>query len=174
MINFVTLKQYCKGDYTKIENYYKALSDTKQMWDIHHRAETDENKSMKQLKEEGRYYNVLPNDLIFLTRYEHNKIHQIDRSTSNETRKKQSIAKIGNKNPMYNKNPLDFMTDEAVQEWKRKRSEIMTGKLAGDKNPAYNKHHYNNGIISILAYECPEGFVAGILKRNKNTIISNK
>lgn len=36
---------------------------------------------------------------------------------------------------------------------------------ASDKNKG--KHHYNNGVISILARECPEGFVKGYLRRKQ-------
>ena len=35
----------------------------------------------------------------------------------------------------------------------------------GKNNPAYGKHFYNNGSIQVLAYECPEGFVKGMLKK---------
>ena len=40
--------------------------------------------------------------------------------------------------------------------------------LTGRKNPEHSKKmsgrkHFNNGKISIMAYECPEGFVAGRL-----------
>ena len=42
----------------------------------------------------------------------------------------------------------------------------MYGKLGTD-NPNYGKHCYNNGIIGIRAFECPEGFVPGKLKKNK-------
>ena len=30
------------------------------------------------------------------------------------------------------------------------------------------KHYYNNGIITVKRYECPEGFVPGILKKHKD------
>lgn len=35
----------------------------------------------------------------------------------------------------------------------------------GKNNPAYGKHFYNNGSIQVLAHECPEGFVKGMLKK---------
>ena len=55
-----------------IENYAKAIADTTQTWDVHHRRE--EFYSYKELIERGEYYDVPPEALIFLTREEHNKI----------------------------------------------------------------------------------------------------
>lgn len=37
----------------------------------------------------------------------------------------------------------------------------------GENNGNYNKHWYNNGEIEILTFECPNGFVKGRLRRNK-------
>lgn len=48
------IKKYCK-DYHLIENYDKAVADETQVWECHHRAETDENVTMEQLIEQGRY-----------------------------------------------------------------------------------------------------------------------
>ena len=45
------------------------------------------------------------------------------------------------------------------EDHKRKIGESNRGKLKG-------KHYYNNGEISILAKECPEGFVKGRLTRH--------
>lgn len=55
-----------------IENYDRAIADEEHTWDCHHRKE--EFYSYKELKERGEYYDVSPDDLIFLTREEHNKI----------------------------------------------------------------------------------------------------
>ena len=55
-----------------IENYDKAIADTTQVWDCHHRKE--EFYSQKELKERNEYFDVPPEDLIFLTVAEHRKI----------------------------------------------------------------------------------------------------
>lgn len=55
-----------------IENYDKAIADTTQTWDVHHRKE--EFYSQKELKERGEYYDVPPEELIFLTKSEHSKV----------------------------------------------------------------------------------------------------
>ena len=55
-----------------IENYEKAVADTTQTWDCHHRRE--EFYSYKELIERGEYFDVEPEELIFLTVAEHRKI----------------------------------------------------------------------------------------------------
>lgn len=85
---------YCK-DFTKIENYSKAVLDTTQVWDVHHRLEThylkngkwisrDEELLTEQLIEEGVYFDRPPEELIFLTRSEHKKYHQLSMKKATE------------------------------------------------------------------------------------------
>ena len=78
-------KCFCK-DFTKIENYSKAILDTTQIWDCHHRLETHlpdgtirnvgETISYEKLVADGHYYNVSPEELIFMTKAEHSKLHR--------------------------------------------------------------------------------------------------
>ena len=75
MINIKQAKLYCNGDITQIENYEKAINDKTQIWVCHHRKETDEGLYMRQLIQKNLYYNIPPNELIFLTRSEHGKLH---------------------------------------------------------------------------------------------------
>lgn len=81
------IRYFCK-DYTEIENYQLAVLDETQIWDCHHRKEIEENKSVKQLMEEGLYYNRPPEELIFLTSSEHHKLHTLGHKHSEETKKK--------------------------------------------------------------------------------------
>lgn len=80
---------FCK-DFTKIENYSKAVLDTTQTWDCHHRREThylkngiwirrNEDLPKQQLIEDDVYYNVPPEELIFLTQAEHKTLHYKDK-----------------------------------------------------------------------------------------------
>lgn len=79
------IKIYCK-DYEKIENYEQAVNDETQVWDCHHRLEThfpdgserpkDEQLSHTELKAQGIYYSRPPEELIFLTKSEHRKVHR--------------------------------------------------------------------------------------------------
>lgn len=62
---------YCRHP-ELIENYDKAIADNTQTWEVHHRKE--EFYSYKELIERGEYFDVPPEDLIFLTPSEHNKI----------------------------------------------------------------------------------------------------
>ena len=69
------VKSYCKDDISLIENYDKAINDNTQIWDCHHRLETDMNMLVEDLKEMDLYYNRPASELIFLTSIEHIKLH---------------------------------------------------------------------------------------------------
>jgi hypothetical protein len=89
------LEKYCT-DYTKIENYQEALKSPLK-FDLHHRREISENKSRKQLIAENLYYHRSPEELIFLERGEHQRLHKANLSA--ETRQKISIARKGKLGP---------------------------------------------------------------------------
>lgn len=141
------IKQYCK-DITKIENYEKAVNDSIQKWEVHHRLETHFSDGTPrpltaqitsvELKALDMYYNRPPEELIFLTRSEHKKLHQsafvLDRYG-----KKRSIE-----------------TREKMAEAKRGKPNVCRGR-----------HWYNNEIISVRTFECPEGFRPGQLRNKK-------
>jgi len=50
------------------------------------------------------------------------------------------------------------------KKYRKPNSEEQRKKL---KERYFGNHWYNNGIINVSAKECPEGFVAGIIKRKK-------
>ena len=68
----------------RIENYELAKKDNFKGWCIHHRLETHNsdgekrlvNLSMAELKALDMYYNRPANELIFLTKSEHTKLHR--------------------------------------------------------------------------------------------------
>lgn len=70
------VQQYCSEDISHIENYTIAHLDTTQMWECHHRLETDADINEAQLKFENRYYNRPASELIFLTRTAHKALHK--------------------------------------------------------------------------------------------------
>ena len=80
MINEKKAKVYCSDDISLIENYHKAIADRDKMWDIHHRRECDsEGRTLftkKQLIAMNLYYNRPAEELIFVTRSMHWKIHR--------------------------------------------------------------------------------------------------
>ena len=136
-------KRYYCSDIENVENYQKAKKDNFIGWRCHHRLETHNSDgerrlvdiSYKELKALGMYYNRPASELIFLTSREHNALH---------TKGKQG----------YWKGKL--FSEEA-----KKR---MGEAKKGENNPAFGKHWYNNGKISIMVKECPPGFVPGRLK----------
>ena len=80
MINERSAKIYCSEDISLIENYQEAIADKEKMWDIHHRRECDENGktlfTYKQLIEMNLYFKRPAEELIFVTRSMHWKIHR--------------------------------------------------------------------------------------------------
>lgn len=73
MISVSNLKRYCFGDVTEIENYDDAVADKSQTWECHHRQGLK--YSTKELIKMDEYYLRPPEELIFLTRAEHMKLH---------------------------------------------------------------------------------------------------
>lgn len=67
MINFINANKFCCDDISLIENYKLAINDDTQTWHCHHRKETDLRLTRDELVEQGKYFNVPANELIFLT-----------------------------------------------------------------------------------------------------------
>lgn len=128
MICLKSVKAFCK-DYTKIENYEKAVADTTQVWDCHHRLQLVKtgavvDATQQDLIDWGIYYNRPADELIFLTRKEHDSLHQNNKGKhpSEETRRKQAESHKGKHHS---------------EETKQKMSEDRKG----DKNGFYGKKH---------------------------------
>lgn len=81
---------YCRHP-ELIENYNKAIADTTQIWDCHHRKE--EFYSYKELIERGEYFDVPPEDLIFLTREEHRKLDSMCERNSESQRNRKDLSR---------------------------------------------------------------------------------
>ena len=139
-----TIYAFCKGDITKIENYEKAVADTTQVWQCHHRLEilpfSNKEISHKKLIEMGLYYNQEPEALILLTEKEYKSLHLTNRN-KNRTNK-----------------GLSYKDRESYKTYKE-RAEKFRGRKA-----------FNNGIKNTFAYECPEGFVPGLLIRKPRKV----
>ena len=132
MINNINVKKFCNGDISLIENYEKAINDVEQTWVCHHRKGTDEGLSRKQLKELGLYFNRPTNELIFLTKSEHNKLHYKGEKNPMYGKKlsKEHKQKISMK--MQGKNKGKHLSEEAKQH--------MSEAQMGEKNGMYGKH----------------------------------
>lgn len=78
----VDVGKYCCEDYKDIENYDKAVNSP-ELWICHHRQETHNpdgtrrsvDLTVNDLMEWDLYYNRPADELIFLTRSEHRKVH---------------------------------------------------------------------------------------------------
>ena len=147
-------EKYCK-DYTNIENYQKAKADNFKGWECHHRLEThtsdgerrDVDISHKELIALGMYYNRPAEELIFLRKGEHTSLRKV----STETRQELGEAKKGNKYALG---------CNRSEETRNKMREAHKGKNTWIRG----RHWYNNGKENKYCYECPEGFVPGMLK----------
>ena len=154
-------KRYC-SDIEKIENYEKAKADNFKGWNCHHRLETHNSDGERRLVDItrrelialGMYYNRPAGELIFLTSREHTSLHHKGKFASEETKKKISEGSKGKK---------------LSEETKRKIGEVNKGKNIGNKYALGNtnvrgRHWFNNGKENKFCYECPPGFVPGILR----------
>ena len=177
MISEDYAKSYCKDDISLIENYDKAIADKTQVWDCHHRRETIYSRS--GLIEIGEYYNRPACELIFLTPLEHHRLHHLGKHLSAEARKKISESNKGENNPMFGTHhsveARKKMSEAKIGkhhsvEARKKMSEARKGKHLSEETRTKLsetikcKHWYNNGVKSIRAKTCPEGFVPGRLK----------
>ena len=144
------IKLYCKDAPSLIENYDKAIADTTQVWQCHHRRETI--YSAKELIDIGEYYNRPACELILLTPTDHRRLHNLGKHPSEESRKKMSEAKKGENNYWFGKHHS--------AEARKKMSEANKGNTK-----TKGKFWFNNGIINIRSKECPEGFVKGRIKK---------
>ena len=170
MINEKSANTSCRDNISLNENYDKAINDKTQTWDCHHRKESQ--YSADELVDIGEYYGVLASDLIFITHSDHSKLHNKLQDYHN-----------GNSNPMFGKHHSEeakkkmSLRHKGRDTWmkgkhhsedaKKKMSECHIGKhypKLSEAKKGLHLHWYNNGVKSILAKTCPEGFVPGRLK----------
>ena len=149
-------EKYCK-DYENIENYEKAKADNFIGWECHHRRGA--NITQKELISLGQYYNISSDELVFLTTAKHNQLHHIGRHHTEDSKKRISAASKGRR---HTEEARKKMSDAAkgkpkTKEHKKKIAEAVRINSIG-------RHWYNNGKENKFCYECPEGFVAGMLK----------
>lgn len=79
MIYLKSVKRICK-DYMNVENYTEAINDENNTWVLHHRREVQDGFniwSRNELIKIGQYYNVPANDVIFLRKDVHRRLHNL-------------------------------------------------------------------------------------------------
>ena len=173
-------KRYCK-DYENIENYDKALADNFKGWHCHHRLETHTSDgerrevdiSMEELKSSGMYYHRPSEELIFLTTREHNAFNKgrpgpnKGKKFSEEVRRKMAEAKKGKKLSEEHRKKLSEAHKDQTPWNKGKHLSAETRRKMRAANRIKNigKRWYNNGKINKRCYECPDGFVPGMLRK---------
>ena len=165
MICLGSAKKFCNEDISLIENYKKAIADSNQMWDCHHRREITIPK--KQLLELGEYFNRPAEELIFLTKAEHRSLH-------NTLKFKGKPLPEEHKQKMSESHKGKYLSEEHKQKISNslKGNKNMRGKHLSEEakqklsNAIKGLYYFNNGIKNVRARECPEGFVKGMLKRN--------
>ena len=155
-------RHYC-SDIENVENYQKAKKDNFIGWECHHRLEThnsdgirrDVDISHKELKALGMYYSRPASELIFLTESEHHALHHKGKQLSEETKNKLSKTLKGHLVSAETRNKISEAKKGKLfsEEHKNKISEAKKGK-----------YWFNNGKISIMAKECPDGFIPGRLR----------
>lgn len=115
--NLKRLRRYCR-EYTKIKGFDRAMLSP-ETFVVHHVEGISSHKTIKELKADGMYYHVKPEDLMLITKKEHYDLHKEDRSEKisrgyrahkinfDETlRKKLSDSKLGKKRPLEYKQKL--------------------------------------------------------------------
>lgn len=100
-INLWNAKRYCIDPVEKIDGYERAKNEPGQ-FHLHHRLE-EQGYSRKELISKGLYYERPAEELVFLTREEHVRLHHEGKTLSGESRKNLSEKRKGEKNPMYGK-----------------------------------------------------------------------
>ena len=145
-----TLPNYCFCRHPElIENYDKAIADTTQVWQCHHRLETHNSDGERRLVDISSselialdmYFDRPPEELIFLTRTEHVSLHKKEKPTwnkgkhaSEETKKKMSEAHKGQiSEALKSRKNTWFIGKHHSEEAKKKISKAMKGKTPWNK-----------------------------------------
>ena len=146
MINEKYAKKYCRDELSKIENYDKAIADTTQTWDLHHRLELTLDGefalSQKQLKMHDMYYNRPYYELIFLTHSEHRRLHMKGRTVTCETRSRMSESHKGR---TFSEDTCRKISEskkgKKLAPFSEETRKKMSEAKKGEKNAFYGKHH---------------------------------
>ena len=139
MINEYNATKYCRADLSLIENYDKAIADTTQTWDCHHRGEILPcgRFSIDDLKKFGLYYKRPASELIFLTLFAHRQLHKkgVPKPYLKGVPKSEATKKaIGEAN---SKKILQFTkSGEFIREW---RSAYEASRQLGTSQPSICK-----------------------------------
>lgn len=159
MICTKTAKKYCCDDLSLIENYKEALADSK-TWHCHHRLETDNGMTCKELIDLGLYYGRPASELIFVQPFKHMSAHMKGRTPWNKGvpgseafKQKMRDVTTGERNPFYGKHHSEETKRKISEANRGKRlSEETKKKLSianqGANNHFYGRHHNKETIAN--------------------------
>ena len=172
MINEYCAKCFCCEDIKKIENYNYAILDDTQTWHCHHRLEIQGpfKNSRKLLIKCKIYFKVPASQLIFLTPKEHIKLHHKGKKLSNETKLKLHMINLGENHPNFGKKRSKAFIQK-MKKWHKHHKHPMLNKHQSNaakhkiSESSKNRRWWNNGKVCVFTKNCPEGFIAGRLKR---------
>lgn len=183
------IEKICK-DFTKIENYEKAIADDSR-WECHHRLETHFSDgtprpaNAKLLREElvalGMYWDRPPEELIFLSKSEHVSWHASGynyckgRHLSEDHKQKISEGNKGKQRTSEQRERYSAaakkrgISPETRAKMVANRHWQPTAEYRNAISKAFkNRKWWNNGVINRREFECPEGFVPGRLPFSKS------
>lgn len=161
-------KRIC-DDIENVENYDKAKADDFKGWICHHRLETHNSDgekrfldiSQKELIALEMYFSRPPEELIFLTRAQHNSLHKKGKHQSEETKKKISDSEKGKKCGPFS------------EEHRRKLSEVKKGKKLSDEHKKHlseakkGKSTWNKGKRNCYSEETRKKMSEAAKRRHK-------
>lgn len=169
MISEKQSKRFCK-DFTKIENYEKAVNDTTQKWECHHRLETHTSDGERRFVDISRaelvafdmYLDRPAEELIFLTKVEHRKLHHKGKPKPSHTAWNKGVPCTEEMKQRISKKLTGTHHESRPHSKETKEKISQYNKTHGIKPPSQKgKHWYTNGIINKLCTTCPDGFVPG-------------
>lgn len=130
-------KRYCREPLSNVENYEVAVSSPDR-YDLHHKDEIkilpsgiEVRRSREELKEGGRYWHCPANELIFLPRVEHIKIHMY----------KYRHPLYGRKGPEGEKNGMWNIRMNMHPSWKGDAASDRTKRNRGRPCRSYEARH---------------------------------
>ena len=152
---------YCREPYRiKISRSAIEAFVNKQKIVCHHRnADPFTGFCTKDLKKMNMYYDRPADELKIISQSEHTTVHKTGIKFSDSHKEKLSNAKIGNTNALGHTGSKSWLGRTHTQSSRDKMKLHHVGTLG--------RHFYNNGCVTIAAFECPDGFVPGRLKRKK-------
>ena len=144
-------KRYC-DNIENVENYEKAKADNFKGWNCHHRLETHNSDgekrlvdiSTKELIALDMYYHRPAEELIFLTRKEHTRLHTKGKQLgpmSEETKRKMSEAHKHISEETKKKMSKALKGKHRSEETKKKMSEAMKGRTPWNKGKQLSEEH---------------------------------